>query len=96
MLERYEHVCLACGEVIYSYSPVGRDTLVRIHDMDHEKERIRNMVAFDEAFKKKPPKNYNALKVSRFDAGFLKTRGIKLDDEIEIDWGQEPKYGDRS
>jgi hypothetical protein len=83
MLEKFERVCLACGEVIYSYTSSSCDTLFRIHESKHEIERIRNMAAFDEALKKQPG-DYNILKITRVDAGFLKTRGILVDDEMEV------------
>jgi hypothetical protein len=83
MLEKFERICLACGEVIYSYTEQSCDTLFRIHESKHEIERIRNMAAFDEVLKKQP-RDYNILKITRVDAGFLKTRGILVDDEMEI------------
>lgn len=84
MLEKFERVCLACGEVIYSYTSSSCDTLFRIHESRHEIERIRNMSAFEEALKKQPKKDYNILKITRVDVGFLKTRGILVDDEMEV------------
>ena len=84
MLEKFEKVCLACGEVIFSYTSQSCDTLYRIHESKHEIERLRNMTAFDDALRVGPKKDYNILKINRVDVGFLKTRGIMIDDEMEI------------
>ena len=84
MLEKFERICLACGEVIYSYTQQSCDTLYRIHESKHETERLRNMAAFDSALRVGPKKNYNILKINLVDVGFLKTRGIMIDDEMEI------------
>jgi len=39
--------------------------------------------------KPKTPEEYEILKINRVDIGFLKTRGIKLDDKIVLDPNQK-------
>jgi hypothetical protein len=90
-LEKFEHECQECGEVIYSYSAQGRDTMLRLHQIQHNMDRIRKTAEFDEK-RRVQPVNHNIFKLSRIDAGFLKTRGILVDDNTEIDWNQEPVY----
>lgn len=54
--------------------------------MEHVQETKRNMKLFDEALKKSEPKDYNKLFLNRVDFGFLKTRGITIDDDIELEF----------
>jgi hypothetical protein len=85
MLERFEQTCSECGEIIYSYSAQGRDTLVRIHNIRHDAERIEKTKHFDEQLRVRP-RNYNIFEITRVDVGFLKTRGILVEETISIDW----------
>jgi hypothetical protein len=39
----------------------------------------------------RPLKDYNTLNVTARDIGFLKTRGVSLDDKIELDLSIEPR-----
>lgn len=54
-----------------------------------QEDRDRGNVAA--AIVKFNPPDYNTLKVTAADIGFLKTRGIKIDDHIKIDRTAIPK-----
>lgn len=68
-----------------SWTEGGSKSLSEGHLYDHEKENRENMVKFQEALKAAPPRDYNKLKIAYSDLTFLKTRGIKIDDDIEYD-----------
>jgi hypothetical protein len=86
MLEKYSWKCpiLLCKYEATVYSQTTLDTLRRIHEKDHDDETRHNALKFDAAKLVEPPKNYNKLKITKFDAGFLKTRFIKIDSDMEI------------
>lgn len=67
-----------------NYSEKGLEVLVRVHKLHHEIERMRHIQKFDRDMLSAPKKDYNGLKISRIDIGFLKTRGIAIDDEMEL------------
>lgn len=83
-------------EPIYSYTEMSLDSLIRIHEMEHEFERVRNIRKFDEAKRtQEKPKDYNCLKITVIDIGFLKTRGVKIDDDMELEsdgYGSQHSY----
>src|SRR5271166_5171950 len=69
---------------ISSYSEVGLDTLIRFHTEEHKLEEIRRVREFDEAQKKQVKKDLSKLQITVIDIGFLKTRGIAIDDDMEL------------
>ncbi len=91
MLEKFEWKCprAECerNPPIFSYSKDGLQALVNVHNMEHEFTRRRHIKEFDEALAKakvEKPKDYNKLPINVIDIGFLKTRGIKVDDDMEL------------
>jgi hypothetical protein len=89
MLVKFAYTCHRAGcknPDFYSYSQPGLDVLIRCHEIDHAAEQRRNMQAFDEALRVGPKRNYNTLVINLTDMGFLKTRGIQVDDTMEIDF----------
>jgi hypothetical protein len=69
---------------ISSYSEVGLDTLIRFHTEEHKLEEIRRIREFDQAQKKQIKKDISKLQITVIDMGFLKTRNIAIDDDMEL------------
>jgi hypothetical protein len=69
---------------ISSYSEPGLDTLIRFHSEEHKLQEMRRVREFDEAQKKQAKKDISKLQITVIDIGFLKTRGIAIDDDMEL------------
>lgn len=88
MLEKFVWRCprAGCDREIHSYTESSLDALANIHRRMHVEETIQNIRTFEEAKALAPPKDYNKLVINRTDLGFLKTRGILLDQDMEISY----------
>lgn len=88
----YEWNCLrpGCKKFIMAYTQQGLHLLTEEHMYQHDREdrESRRNKAIEYTG---PKKDYNILKMTLQDIGFLKTRGIKLDDQIEIDLSLDSK-----
>lgn len=79
-----------------SYSELALATMVRNHTTSHNLQEIRRVLEYDIAQKKaEVQKDLNKLEITVIDIGFLKTRGIAIDDDMELigdGYGKQHKY----
>lgn len=103
---KFEWSCprLGCKKYIVSYTERGMRLLSEEHILQHMREdresptlgqitqKINEEVkAKSDALAIVEEKDYNILKLTAVDIGFLKTRLIKIDDQIEYDPAQDPR-----
>lgn len=80
-----------CKKFIMAYTEGGLRSLVEEHMAQHTREDRQQVQQSTAIALFRPPVDYNTLKVTSRDLGFLKTRGIKIDEKIELDLSIEPK-----
>lgn len=69
-----------------SYTETGMYKFKEEHMLQHSREDKEILQAATEAIEyASPGRNYNNLQLTLIDMGFLKTRGIALDDQVELD-----------
>src|ERR1700676_4517072 len=72
---------LGCKKEIATYTIGALESLRRIHEEEHEAETKENIRKFELS---KIKVNYDKLKITYLDFTFLKTRFIKIDDDMEL------------
>ena len=80
-----------CKKFIAAYTDSGLRALSEEHMEQHlreDREAQKRAVALEYIG---PKKNYDVLNLTLVDIGFLKTRGIAIDDGVELDLSIEPK-----
>lgn len=87
--QKFEWKCprLGCTKEILAFTQRGMNLLAEEHIYKHmredrEKAAQPNPEAAIEVYK---PKDYDTLRVTKSDIGFLRTRGIQIDDNIVIE-----------
>jgi hypothetical protein len=81
-----------CKKFIMAYTEGGLRALTDEHVAQHVREDRENQHIRDQAIEYiGPRRNHNILELTLADIGFLKTRGIALDDKIELDLAHDPK-----
>lgn len=85
LTQKYEWKCprKGCIREIVSWTAKGLQLLIEAHQRDHEAKDHEGMVKFQKALT--PISDYNKLTVSWSDITFLRTRGIKIDNDIVYD-----------
>jgi hypothetical protein len=88
----FEWTCqrIGCKKFIGTYTERGLNLLVEDHMSQHQREDTERGV-MSTAMAVFVRKDYNVLRLTPVDMGFLKTRGIKIDDETEVDLVSTPK-----
>jgi hypothetical protein len=80
--------CHRCRKYIVAFTAGGLAVLADEHMEQHRREdKERGQMTMAMAVFR--PKNYDVLSLTPEDFGFLKTRGIALDDKIEVDLTSE-------
>jgi hypothetical protein len=82
---------LACKKFIAAYTESGMKMLIEEHLAQHRREDMEQGMLSASVSLFRGPRNHNVLRVTPTDMGFLKTRGIKIDDQMEVDLVSEPK-----
>lgn len=84
----HEWHCPRCGRGVFAYTEGAFKSMCDVHIAQHirddEKERQKAQ-AMTTAIQVFIPKDYDRLILTPTDIGFLRTRGIKIDDQIELD-----------
>jgi len=81
-----------CRKFIMAYTEGGLRALTEEHISQHIREDRENQKAREAAIEYVgPTRDYDVLDLSPEDVCFLKTRGIAIDDKIEINYAHEPK-----
>ncbi len=85
LTQKYEWKCprKGCIREIVSWTEKGLRLLIEAHQLDHESRDRENMKQFQAALT--PIRDYNKLSLAWSDITFLKTRGIKIDADIQYD-----------
>lgn len=89
MLEKFYWNCprLGCKREIVAYSQSTVNNLREIHEAEHQEEVKKNIENYERSKALAPLRDYNKLKITRFDRDFLRTRFIKIDEDMEIQDG---------
>ena len=75
-----------CKREIVAWSKNGLDRLAEMHLDEHYKEHRDRIAKIETALSvKKKPEEYQKLRVNWADIGFLKTRGIAIDEDVIYD-----------
>jgi hypothetical protein len=83
---------IGCKKFVMAYTETGLRALTDEHIAQHIREDREIQQARNMAIEYiGPRRDYDVLSLSQADVCFLKTRGIAIDDKIEIDYAYEPK-----
>jgi len=75
---------LGCKKYILAYTQNGLNLFIEEHLSQHRQEDRERGETVAAIVKFRPP-DYDTLRVTAIDIGFLKTRGIAIDDKIVFD-----------
>ena len=83
---KYKWKCprLGCKKEFMTYTEGALQSLINIHERDHANETADNIKKYEELKKILPPRNPNKLVLNPLDITFLKTRHIKIDEDMEV------------